>query len=393
MASAPIGARVAGRYAGTMTRSRIAPPADLAHLLRDERDRLLADWERRVRRLPKARALQTPWLLDDIPLLIEELAQALETPEAGRAEMLRSALGHGRHRLAAGFELGELVEEYRFLRQCIFELAERHGLVLAGPACATVNEFIDRSVSQGVQAYVEHRDQAERRRREEHLSFIVHDLRSPLSAIYQGTMIIEKDLRGLPVSERARAMLAAIQRNIQRMQALIVKVLQEEANIRASPNVEVRRSPVELRAVVENAVRTLEPLARSNETRVENAVPPGTILEADPTLLERVFQNLISNAIDYAPRGAVTIGARRHPEGDLECWVSDDGPGIPEALRDRIFDKHLTDPQRRGGAGLGLAIVKQLVEAHGGRVELQTQTGQGTTFRLVLPTVGAADQA
>lgn len=366
--------------------ARIAHPADLARLLRKEHATLLTDWERRARKLPNARELRTPILLDHLPALLEELASSLDDADAERAGRLASPYEHGRHRLAAGFALPELVEEYRFLRQCIFDLTERHHLILAGPACTLVNGFVDRAVSSGVQAYIEQRDEEDRRRRQEHLSFIVHDLRSPLSAIYQGTEVIERDLQGVPVSDRARAMLAAVRRNIQRMQALIVKVLQEEANIRTSGNVEVNRRPTELRAVIESAVKTLEPLARSNETQVRDDVPPGLMVHADPELLERVFQNLVSNAIDWAPRGEVTIGANALAAGEgVECWVHDDGSGIPEELRDRIFDRHHATSQRRGGIGLGLAIVKQLVEAHGGRVELQTTREQGTTFRLRIP--------
>lgn len=367
-----------------MAEMHIAQPGELARLLRDERARLLSAWERKVRRLPTAREMKTPWLLDHIPTLIEDLAKALEHPEATPADGLRSPFEHGRHRVEAGFELTELVEEYRFLRQCVLDVTEQHGFVLVGPACETVNEFIDSSVSAGVQAYIEQRDREERRRREEHLSFIVHDLRSPLSAIYQGTAVIEKEFQGQPVSDRARLMLAAVRRNILRMQALIVKVLQEEANIHTSGNVELKRRPIDLQSVVENAMKTLDPLARSNETQVRNTVPVGTMLDADPGLLERVFQNLISNAIDYAPRGEVTIGAQARDDG-IECRVSDDGPGIPDELKKRIFDKDYTDPLRRGGIGLGLAIVKQLVEAHGGSIDVQTQMGDGTTFRFTIP--------
>jgi signal transduction histidine kinase len=368
-----------------MASRQIGQPADLARLLHQERARLLADWEDKARRLPTARELTAPALLDHIPLLLDDLTRALENAGTPAAGSFQSPLAHGRHRLTGGFNLTEVVEEYRFLRQCIFELTERQGWIVAGPACALVNDFIDSSVSASVQAYVEQRDLEERRRREEHLAFIVHDLRSPLSAIYQGTAVIEKEFEGQPTSDRARAMLSAVRRNIQQMRALIVKVLQEEANIRMAANVELKRQASDLRTVVENAVKTLEPLARSSETRVLDQVPPGIRIDADPALLERVFQNLISNAIDYAPRGEVRVGAVARDPGGVECWVSDDGPGIPDELKGKIFDKHHTQPRRRGGIGLGLAIVRQLVEAHGGRVDVQTEAGKGTTFRMVIP--------
>jgi signal transduction histidine kinase len=107
-------------------------------------------------------------------------------------------------------------------------------------------------------------------------------------------------------------------------------------------------------------------------------------------LLRRVFQNLVANAIKYTPRGEVVIGSRKlGPGGAVECWVSDNGAGIPEALLDKVFDKGETDPANEGGTGLGLAVVKTFVEAHGGTVAVESKVGFGSTFRISLP--GKAD--
>ena len=103
-------------------------------------------------------------------------------------------------------------------------------------------------------------------------------------------------------------------------------------------------------------------------------------------MLRRVFQNLVANAITYTPRGEVVIGARETGmEGAIECWVSDNGSGIPEDRLEKVFDKLETDPQKEGGTGLGLAIVKTFVEAHGGKVTVETKEGVGSTFRFTLP--------
>jgi two-component system phosphate regulon sensor histidine kinase PhoR len=99
-----------------------------------------------------------------------------------------------------------------------------------------------------------------------------------------------------------------------------------------------------------------------------------------------VFQNLIANAIHYTPRGEVTIGARADDaENIVECWVTDNGAGIPADLLEKIFDKGQTDPQNPGGAGLGLAIVKTFAEAQGGKVSVESKEGAGSTFRFSLP--------
>ena len=95
---------------------------------------------------------------------------------------------------------------------------------------------------------------------------------------------------------------------------------------------------------------------------------------------------MIANAIKYTPHGEVVIGARpTGAGGSLECWVSDNGAGIPENRLEIIFDKMETDPEREGGTGLGLAIVKTFVEAHGGKVTVESQEGIGSTFRFTLP--------
>jgi signal transduction histidine kinase len=95
---------------------------------------------------------------------------------------------------------------------------------------------------------------------------------------------------------------------------------------------------------------------------------------------------LISNAIDYTPHGEVLIGAREAKESaSIECWVRDNGAGIPVDRLEKVFDKLETDPQKKGGMGLGLAIVKQFVEAHGGQVTVESEPGQGSTFRFTVP--------
>jgi signal transduction histidine kinase len=96
---------------------------------------------------------------------------------------------------------------------------------------------------------------------------------------------------------------------------------------------------------------------------------------------------LIANAIKYTPRGEVIIGARDLVAADVvECWVSDNGTGIPEEFLEKVFDKGETDPVNEGGMGLGLAIVRTFIEAHGGMVNVESRVGVGSTFQFSLPT-------
>ena len=131
----------------------------------------------------------------------------------------------------------------------------------------------------------------------------------------------------------------------------------------------------------------LHPVAGTSSTELRNEVPDDLVIYADASLLRRVFQNLIANSIRYTPRGAIEIGARvvEGADGAVECWVKDDGTGIPAHLLEKVFDKGESDPDHDGGTGLGLVIVKTFVEAHGGAVTVQSEEGTGTMFRFTLP--------
>jgi signal transduction histidine kinase len=167
---------------------------------------------------------------------------------------------------------------------------------------------------------------------------------------------------------------------------LIGKVLKENTNLETEVGVKLERRQFDLWPLVEALVHDLHPVAGTGSTRLINAIPDDFVVYADASLLRRVFQNLIANAISYTPRGDVVIGASMTGEGGaVECFVRDNGEGIPEDRRLTVFDKHETDTERHGGLGLGLAIVKTFVEAHDGVVTLESELGVGSTFRFTLP--------
>jgi signal transduction histidine kinase len=148
----------------------------------------------------------------------------------------------------------------------------------------------------------------------------------------------------------------------------------------------LERRRFDLWPLVEALIHDLHPVAGTDSTRLINAIPEDFVVYADASLLRRVFQNLIANAISYTPRGEVVIGATLTDEGGTaECFVRDNGEGIPEDRRLTVFDKYETDPEKQGGSGLGLAIVKTFVEAHGGVVTVEGELGVGSIFRLTLP--------
>jgi two-component system phosphate regulon sensor histidine kinase PhoR len=360
----------------------------LAALIRRERDTLLGLWRQEVRQLSVARNLDVPTLNDHIPDLLEELADELEaySDESMIGELKKNSVVHGLDRLRLGFDVEEVVGEYNALRGVIQDLIERHDLSLRGPVNRTINRVIDMSIGLAVKTYAAQKALEIQQRREEHLAFVAHDLRTPLSAIAMAAKLLEVAIPDVVKDKQAAILLETMHRNVSHLNSLVVKVVQEEANLKARVNEKLERREVKLRELVEVLVSDLGPLADASNLRLVNRVPEELTTFADAGMLTLIFQNLISNAIDYTPNGEVIIGAQEIKESAaLECWVSDNGAGIPAERLEKVFDKLETDPDKKSGMGLGLSIVKQFVEAHGGRVGVESEVGQGSTFRFTIP--------
>ena len=181
-------------------------------------------------------------------------------------------------------------------------------------------------------------------------------------------------------------LLNTLQRNVKRLDGLVTKVIQEEKNLNMDTALQLESREFDLWPIVHDLIRDLQPLAEAAGTEIRNRVSIRLVVFGDAGLLTQVFQNLISNAIDYTPKGEIVIGAHEtDADGGVECWVSDNGAGIPEDFIGKVFDKLETDAQKKGGIGLGLAIVKQIVEAHGGEITVESAQGVGSTFRFTLP--------
>jgi len=361
----------------------------LAALIKQERNALLAQWREQVRQLPSAKHLDTPTLNDHVPLLLDELVTAFQLvsdqtiPEA---LLEGSPPIHGLQRYEDGFDIVEIVAEYNIMRGCIHDLAESNDLSLHGKPFHILNRVLDEAIGLAVQTFATQQALEVQRRREEYLALVTHDLRTPLNAISLAARVLELKLKGRGDSGETTQMLKTLHRNVQHLESLVEKVLKESANIQTESGVKLERREFDLWPLVEALIHDLHPVSGIASTQLLNNIPDELIAYADSSLLRRVFQNLIANAIKYTPRGEIVIGARETgADGAVECWVSDDGAGIAEDRLEIIFDKLETDPEREGGIGLGLTIVKTFVEAHGGTVTVESKEGVGSTFRFTLP--------
>lgn len=361
----------------------------MASLISQHREVVLSQWRNQVRELPSARKLDTPALNDHMPGLLDELIAALEwkpeltIPQALAAE---SPMAHGLQRLEDAFDIEEVVAEYNILRGCIHDLADENGVSLQGTAFHTINRVFDQAIGLAVQTFATRRAQDVLQRREEYLAFVAHDLRTPLNAISLAGRVLEHSLSTSELRPEVGRMLKALRRNVTHLEKLVNTVIEENFNLKTEVGMTLERRNTELWALIEGLIHDLDPVAGTASTRLINSVPDELVVYADASLLRRIIQNLVANAIKHTPRGEIVIDAHALPDQTgVECSVTDNGTGIAADFLGKIFEKGETDGGETEGKGLGLAIVKTFVEAHDGTVSVESQPGQGSAFKFFLP--------
>jgi len=233
------------------------------------------------------------------------------------------------------------------------------------------------------------------RLKEDMTRMVIHDLRSPLTVI-KASLDMMALAHGGEGGESFARLLAMAQRGGDQLLRLVNDLLDisrlEEGQQRLAPE------PAAARALLEEAAARLAPLLASAQIAVEIAADPGLpLLYVDRGLIERVLNNLLHNAIKFTPDGgrislwARPIGSANRPDlapAAMLVGVSDTGPGIPAAEQSRLFEKFRRLDSTHGrwtGSGLGLSFCKLSVEQHGGRICVESQEGQGSTFMLTLP--------
>ncbi len=218
----------------------------------------------------------------------------------------------------------------------------------------------------------------------EFVSTVSHDLRSPLTAVMGYTELLS---RVGPLNERQAEFVHRVQQSVQNITSLVNELL-DLGKIEAG--FDIHREFIDIGSVVQVAIDELCSLAEKKRQHllvsIETNLPA---LLANSSRIQQVARNLVSNAIKYAPFGARIEVHVYQQEQQVILQVSDNGPGIPLSDQPYIFDKFYRAsnvPDDVAGTGLGLAIVKSIVEAHDGRVWVESYPGEGTTFTVVLPT-------
>lgn len=218
------------------------------------------------------------------------------------------------------------------------------------------------------------------RLREDLTNTMVHDLRNPLTAISGSLELLES---GSPTPRQAEILRMA-RSSTDRMLRLVNAIL--DVSRLESGRMPLDRQRLELREVVAETISMLAPLAGERGLVLEARLDGAPAALADAGLVARVFDNLVGNALKFTPRGGVVrVAAAPDGRGMLVVAVADSGPGIPADIRGRLFQKFVTGRQTGSGSGLGLAFCRLAVEAHGGRIWVESAPQKGATFSFTLP--------
>ena len=229
------------------------------------------------------------------------------------------------------------------------------------------------------------------------MRMVVHDLKNPLAGIMGNLQLLQmKGAAGDPA--HLLEIVGRTEESAKSLMGMILNILDvarmEEGKL------DLQRAPVNPPRALEACLRQVGGWAARSDVRLVTAVRDSVPqLAADPDLLSRILGNLVSNALKHTPAGgSIEVGAAR--DGDsVRFWVRDSGEGIAPDLLPRIFDKFVVGPSGKRGArgtydtGLGLTFCKMAVEAHGGRIGVESEPGRGSTFSFTLPLAPGRESA
>ncbi|MDH4136306.1 MAG: ATP-binding protein [Anaerolineae bacterium] len=224
------------------------------------------------------------------------------------------------------------------------------------------------------------------RLRQETTDLIVHDIRSPLNCIEASLELLQMILPEDVLASCAKIIDLALGscKDVLNLVDSLLEVARME-----SDELVLDLQPISLMPLITETVNRLRLLAEQYKITLELDAPAELpSIQGDGNKLERVLDNLLDNALKYTPEGGVITLAVRPANAQVEVRVTDTGPGIPPEYRERIFERFTRVPGyegRRRGLGWGLAFCRSVIEAHGGRIWLESEIGQGSTFAFTIP--------
>jgi signal transduction histidine kinase/HAMP domain-containing protein len=218
---------------------------------------------------------------------------------------------------------------------------------------------------------------------------VAHEFRTPLTSLRMAIHLCVEETVG-SLNDKQMDLMQAARQDTERLQQIVDDLL-DLSRIQAG-RMELHRRVVSADWLVREAVVPFAAAARDKNVTLRTEIFPGIgEVDVDTDRIQLVFANLIGNAVRYTPGGGTVIVRGRQDEGVVRIQVQDTGPGIPKAYHTAVFDKFFRIPGTpTSGAGLGLYIAREITLAHGGRLTLASERGQGAIFTVELPSVPRA---
>ena len=222
----------------------------------------------------------------------------------------------------------------------------------------------------------------------EFLAHVSHELRTPMASIQEGTHLLLDEIPG-PLTQDQRTTLRIMADSSRRLMQLISTIL--DLSKMEAGMMEYRFTPTDLKKVAEVSVNKIRLLADAKHVQLIIEAPQERQwVKADSARIEQVLDNLLSNGLKFSPEAAIVklVMTPKLEDGFMFVSVTDSGPGIPASEIPHIFDRFYQGRAKAKrasmGSGLGLALAKRVVEAHGGKIWVESEVGKGTTVRLFL---------
>jgi signal transduction histidine kinase len=344
--------------------------------LKVRREQLISCWCTKIRGAVGVRVTNVE-LLDRIPAFVDEIIAALYPDAIPLPSASGNAEEHGAQRLRLHFDVGEVVHEYGLLHECIIEIAREAGIPIDLPTQQVIARWVNSGIADALAQYVKRRDEEQERQRSEHIGFIAHELRNPLSA----ARAVFQRLRARELATGGRAV-DLLERSLRRVADMIDNALSHASlTLGADPQPE----PVVLADLFRDVELDAGMDAQARDLRLSFSADPDAMIAADPRLLRSAVFNLVHNALKFSRAGSrVDVTARAAPDA-LTIEVADGCGGLPPGQAEDLFAPMVQRGDNRSGFGLGLAIAREAIEAQGGSVGVRDIPGSGCVFTVRLP--------
>lgn len=390
---------------------------DFSQLLTDKIDTIVEQWVEAVRQdqeIESAQELTYKSLRNSLPRVLEAMATVLSQSEASDIETLvDSSLEHGIVRAEQGFDPAEVAREYRILRAVLFSVLEE-GLLQGSPAemlraVRLIDTVIDEAIARCFSSYTNGRLQELEqlqtqlkltnqeltrlvRSSKENLSQLAHELKTPLTAIIgYSELFLRQQRRDISMPE-SFANLEHIERVLRGGRQLIQLINDAlEVSRYDAGQMKLQVESIDVVTLINGVAELVEPVtaAKSLSLSINCQLAPHSVL-TDPLRLKQVIGNLLSNAVHYTDAGSVNLTCQVLSDEQWSISITDTGVGIEPEDQAQIFEPYFRVVNHRPselthGTGLGLAIVSRLVQLLQGKIEVESEPNQGSTFTVILP--------